>query len=65
MKKNEKAENRREEIINACAVLYKTKNFQEITIKDIGEVTSFSSSVDLQLLSDQRGNFSWTSYKGI
>lgn len=42
MKKNEKAENRREEIINACAVLYKTKNFQEITIKDIGEVTSFS-----------------------
>lgn len=39
---SEKAENRREEIINACDALYKTKNFQEITIKDIGEVTSFS-----------------------
>ena len=41
-KNNEKAENRREEIINACDELYKAKNFQEITIKDIGEVTSFS-----------------------
>ena len=33
---------RKDEIINACEELYKTKSFKEITIKDIGEKTSFS-----------------------
>ncbi len=33
---------RREEIINACASLYKTMSFREITIKDIGKETSFT-----------------------
>lgn len=33
---------RREEIINACEQLYQTMNFREITLKEIGNVTSFS-----------------------
>ena len=33
---------RKEEIMNACAQLYETRNFHDITLKDIGEVTSFS-----------------------
>lgn len=33
---------RREEIITACAELYKTMSFKEITIKEIGNVTSFT-----------------------
>lgn len=33
---------RREEIINACALLYKTKSFKDISMKEIGEVTSFT-----------------------
>lgn len=33
---------RKEEIINACALLYDKKSFREITIKDIGDVTSFT-----------------------
>ncbi len=33
---------RKEEIINACALLYKTMSFKEITIKDIGRATSFT-----------------------
>ncbi len=33
---------RREEIINACERLYQTMSFKEITIKEIGKVTSFS-----------------------
>ncbi len=33
---------RREEIINACEELYKKENFKDITIKQIGENTSFS-----------------------
>ena len=35
-------EKRREEIINACEQLYQTMSFKEITLKDIGNVTSFS-----------------------
>ena len=38
----ELTEARREEIINACEKLYKTKSFKEITIKDIGNATSFT-----------------------
>ncbi len=33
---------RRDEILSACLMLYKTKSFKEITIKDIGSVTSFT-----------------------
>ena len=33
---------RREEIINACEKLYKTMSFKEITMKEIGDMTSFT-----------------------
>ena len=33
---------RREEIIDACAQLYKTMSFKDITLKEIGQVTSFN-----------------------
>ena len=33
---------RKEEIINACEMLYQTLSFKEITLKEIGKVTSFS-----------------------
>lgn len=33
---------RKAEIINACAQLYETRNFKEITLKEIGEKTSFT-----------------------
>ena len=33
---------RREEIINACEELYRTMSFKDITLKEIGNVTSFS-----------------------
>ena len=33
---------RQEEIINACEALYSTLSFKEITLKEIGKVTSFS-----------------------
>lgn len=38
----ELANSRREEIINACEALYKTMSFREITIKEIGNATSFT-----------------------
>lgn len=33
---------RKQEIVDACAKLYTTKNFKDITLKDIGDVTSFT-----------------------
>ena len=33
---------RKEEIVNACALLYQTMGFREITIRDIGAKTSFT-----------------------
>ena len=33
---------RKEEIVNACEELYKTMSFKEITMKEIGETTSFT-----------------------
>ena len=33
---------RKEEIINACALIYETMSFKEITLKEIGEKTSFT-----------------------
>lgn len=35
-------ESRREEIIDACEKLYRTMSFREITMKEIGEATSFT-----------------------
>lgn len=36
---------RRDEIISACADLYETMNFRDITLKDIGERTSFTRTL--------------------
>ena len=33
---------RRDEIVNACARLYETRSFKDITLRDIGEQTSFT-----------------------
>ena len=33
---------RKEEIIRACRTLYRTKNFKDITLKDIADATSFT-----------------------
>lgn len=33
---------RKEEIVNACAALYETMSFKDITLRDIGEKTSFT-----------------------
>lgn len=33
---------RREEIVDACEQLYRTMSFREITLKEIGKITSFS-----------------------
>ena len=33
---------RKDEIVNACAKLYQTMSFKDITIKEIGNVTSFT-----------------------
>ena len=38
----ERTNARKGEIINACEMLYQTMNFKDITIKEIGNVTSFS-----------------------
>lgn len=38
----EQTNERRDEIINACAKLYETTCFKELTIKDIGSATSFT-----------------------
>ena len=38
----ETIDDRKEEIINACEKLYQNNNFKDITIKSIGEETSFS-----------------------
>ena len=38
----ELTETRREEIVDACEKLYQTMSFKEITIKEIGNVTSFT-----------------------
>ncbi len=36
------ADERKDEIINACEELYRTKSFKEISLKDISEKTTFS-----------------------
>ena len=49
---------RKNEIISACAKLYETMSFKEITLKEIGEKTSFTPHIHLQLFPDKRRNFS-------
>ncbi|MBQ6781992.1 MAG: TetR/AcrR family transcriptional regulator [Treponema sp.] len=39
---DERTENRRQEIINACRKLYKTMGFRDITLKEISTATSLS-----------------------
>ena len=52
---------RREEIINACAALYETMGFREITLKDIGVLASLDpvaidqACIDLVMHSDDPG----------
>ena len=36
---------RREEIINACAALYETMNFKDVTLKEVGAKTSFTRTL--------------------
>lgn len=36
---------RKEEIINACAELYETMNFKDVTLKEIGKKTSFTRTL--------------------
>ena len=36
---------RKDEIINACAELYETMNFKDVTLKDIGAKTSFTRTL--------------------
>lgn len=36
---------RKEEIINACAQLYETMNFKDVTLKDVGAKTSFTRTL--------------------
>lgn len=38
----EKTNARKEEIVNACAKLYETTSFKDMTLKDIGKATSFT-----------------------
>lgn len=38
----ERTNARKEEIINACEMLYQTMSFKDITLKEIGKATSFS-----------------------
>ena len=39
---SEQIAQKREEIVNACEQLYQTMSFREITLKEIGNITSFS-----------------------
>ena len=47
---------RKDEIISACAALYETMSFRDITLREIGARTSFTPHLDLQLLSDEGGD---------
>ncbi len=48
---------RKDEIITACAELYKTMSFKEITIKDIGTVTSFTRTSSTIIFRQRRRSF--------
>ena len=36
---------RKEEIVKACETLYETMSFKDITIKEIGNITSFTRTL--------------------
>lgn len=44
-KGSELTQARKDEIINACAELYETMNFKDVTLKDIGTKTSFTRTL--------------------
>lgn len=44
-KGSELTQARKDEIINACAELYETMNFKDVTLKDIGAKTSFTRTL--------------------
>ena len=48
---------RREEIINACEQLYQTMNFKDITLKEIGAVTSFTRTSIYNYFQTKEGIF--------
>ena len=56
---------RKEEIINACAELYETMNFKDVTLKEVGKKTPFSPYIDLLLFSHKGRNLSRAASKGI
>ena len=53
----ERTNARKEEIINACEQLYQTQSFREITIKEIGQITSCSRTS--KFLTEMRFMRSW------
>ena len=57
----EQAQARRDEIVNACAELYETMSFRDITLKEIGQRTSFTrTSEEIFLALTQREYEAWT-----
>ena len=48
---------RREEIINACEELYKKENFKDITLKQIGEKTTFSRTSYITIFKQKKRYF--------
>ncbi len=55
---------RKEEIINACASLYETMGFKDITIRDIGEKTSFTRTSIYNYFQTKEGEFFWLCSSG-
>ena len=49
---------RKEEIIDACASLYEAMGFKDITIRDIGEKTSFTRTSIITIFRPRK-RFSW------
>ena len=47
---------RREEIINACAALYETMNFKDVTLKEVGGQDVLHPHPDLLLLPHEGGD---------
>ena len=56
---------RREEIISACEKLYETMNFKDITIKEIGSITSLHENIHLQLFQYEGGDLPGAAPEGI
>ena len=54
---------RKEEIISACEKLYQTMSFKDITLKEIGNETSFPDQRYTTIIR-QKKRYSWLSLKG-